>query len=119
MRHGVLTLRLYKYLYCLRWTVSGAARQARPPVPAAAAAHRTERDDAVLTVRKIRVLLDAGLTSEVIRAVLPCTRGDRPEFDWCADIRDLLARELAALDGRIAGLQRNRSTLAAFLSPDE
>ncbi|TDB97463.1 MerR family transcriptional regulator [Actinomadura sp. 7K534] len=81
--------------------------------------YRHYDEAAVLTVRKIRVLLDAGLTSEVIRAVLPCTRDDRPEFDWCADIRDLLSRELAALDTRIADLQHNRGTLAAFLTPDQ
>lgn len=72
--------------------------------------------DAVTTVRKIRVLLDAGLSTGVIREVLPCTRDDRPGFDWCADIRDLLARELAALDTRIEGLQRNRGALARFLA---
>ncbi|QKW38845.1 MerR family DNA-binding protein [Actinomadura sp. NAK00032] len=70
-------------------------------------------------MRKIRVLLDAGLSTEVIRAVLPCTRGDGSEFDWCADIRDLLDRELAALDGRIGGLQRNREALASFLLDDD
>jgi DNA-binding transcriptional MerR regulator len=70
----------------------------------------------VLTVRKIRVLLDAGLPTEVIRSVLPCTRDDRPEFDWCADIRDLLERELTDLDVRIEGLQRNRGALAGFLA---
>ncbi|WP_433464968.1 MerR family transcriptional regulator [Spirillospora sp. CA-128828] len=77
--------------------------------------YRHYDDGSVLTVRKIRVLLDAGLSTDVIRSVLPCTRDDGPEFDWCADIRDLLDRELAALDARIEGLQRNRGTLAGFL----
>jgi DNA-binding transcriptional MerR regulator len=78
--------------------------------------YRHYDDDSVLTVRKIRVLLDAGLTTEVIRTVLPCTRDDRPGFDWCAEIRDLLDRELATLDARIETLQRNRGTLAGFLT---
>ncbi|MEU8302373.1 MerR family transcriptional regulator [Actinomadura sp. NPDC048955] len=77
--------------------------------------YRRYGDDSVLTVRKIRVLLDAGLTSEVIRQVLPCTRSDQPDFDWCAGIRDLLDRELTALNARIEGLQRNHDTLTGFL----
>ncbi|MES9537989.1 MerR family transcriptional regulator [Actinomadura sp. NPDC000600] len=84
--------------------------------------YRRYGDDSVLTVRKIRVLLDAGLSTEVIRQVLPCTRSDQPEFDWCAGIRDLLDRELMALDARIEGLQRNQEALTGFLAlrpPDE
>ncbi len=80
--------------------------------------YRHYDEDSVTTVRKIRVLLDAGLSTDIIRQVLPCTRGDGSEFDWCADIRDLLDRELAALDGRIDGLQRNRRALASFLPDD-
>ncbi|MEV3921000.1 MerR family transcriptional regulator [Actinomadura coerulea] len=79
--------------------------------------YRHYGDDAVLTVRKIRVLLDAGLSSEVIRQVLPCTRSENPDFDWCADIRDLLDNEIAALNARIEGLQRNHQALTGFLAP--
>ncbi|MET9343709.1 MULTISPECIES: MerR family transcriptional regulator [unclassified Nonomuraea] len=78
--------------------------------------YRSYDEDAVVTVRKVRVLLNAGLTTEVIRVVLPCTRGDQPEFDWCADLRDLMDRELAAVDQRIDDLRRNRGALAGFLS---
>ncbi|MEV0661581.1 MerR family transcriptional regulator [Actinomadura luteofluorescens] len=79
--------------------------------------YRRYGQDAVLTVRKIRVLLDAGLSSEVIRQVLPCTLSEQPNFDWCADIRDLLDRELTALSARIEGLQRNHDALTGFLAP--
>ncbi|MEV4004977.1 MerR family transcriptional regulator [Actinomadura sp. NPDC049753] len=78
--------------------------------------YRRYGEDAELTVRKIRVLLDAGLTSEVIRQVLPCTRSDQPDFDWCEGIRDLLDREIAALNARIEGLQRNHEALTGFLT---
>ncbi|MER6815371.1 MerR family transcriptional regulator [Spirillospora sp. NPDC000708] len=78
--------------------------------------YRRYSGDSVATVRKIRVLLEAGLSTEVIRQVLPCTRDARPEFDWCSGIRDLLDRELAALDNRIEGLQRNRGAIAGFLA---
>ncbi|WP_141579319.1 MerR family transcriptional regulator [Actinomadura sp. WMMA1423] len=84
--------------------------------------YRRYGDGSVLTVRKIRVLLDAGLTTEVIRQVLPCTRSDQPEFDWCSGITDLLDRELMALDARIDGLRRNHDALTGFLArrpPDE
>lgn len=79
--------------------------------------YRRYGDDSMLTVRKIRVLLDAGLSSEVIRQVLPCTRSDQPDFDWCADIRDLLDREITAIDTRIEGLRRNHDALTGFLTP--
>ncbi|MGK5628199.1 MerR family transcriptional regulator [Streptomyces sp. URMC 123] len=81
--------------------------------------YRTYDEGAVATVRKVRALLDAGLTTEVIRTVLPCARGEGPEgprFTWCTELRDTLARELAATDKRIHDLQRTRSTLAGFLA---
>ncbi|WP_433241435.1 MerR family transcriptional regulator [Streptosporangium sp. CA-135522] len=78
--------------------------------------YRGYDEDSVITVRKIRALLNAGLTTEVIRVVLPCTRGEHPEFDWCADLRAIMDRELAAMDERIDGLQRNRGTLAGYLA---
>ncbi|QDQ09816.1 MerR family transcriptional regulator [Streptomyces spectabilis] len=78
--------------------------------------YREYAEDAVVTVRKVRALLNAGLTTEVIRVVLPCTRGEQqPGFDWCADLRALLDRELAVMDERIDDLQRSRGTLAGYL----
>ncbi|MEW2527072.1 MerR family transcriptional regulator [Streptomyces sp. NPDC047071] len=78
--------------------------------------YREYGEDAVLTVRKVRALLSAGLTTEVIREVLPCTRGEQPGFDWCADLRELLDRELAAMDERIDDLRRSRGALAGYLT---
>ncbi|GAB3824921.1 MerR family transcriptional regulator [Kribbella italica] len=80
--------------------------------------YRRYADDSELTVRKIRILLDAGLTTEVIKHVLPCTREIRDNetvFDWCQSLRDLLDHELATLDGRLDSLQRTRNTLATYL----
>ncbi|WP_030669257.1 MerR family transcriptional regulator [Streptomyces sp. NRRL B-1347] len=77
--------------------------------------YREYAEDAVVTVRKVRALLDAGLTTEVIRVVLPCTRGEQPGFDWCADLRALLDRELAVMDERIDDLRRSRGALAGYL----
>ncbi|WP_329086112.1 MULTISPECIES: MerR family transcriptional regulator [unclassified Streptosporangium] len=78
--------------------------------------YRDYDEDSVITVRKVRALLNAGLSTEVIRVVLPCTRGEQPGFDWCADLRALMDRELAVMDERIDGLQRSRGTLADYLA---
>lgn len=88
-------------------------------VSRAANGYRRYGEDAVVTVRQVRALLKAGLSTEVIRTVLPCARGERPEFDWCAELWDILNGELAAMDERIDDLQRNRTTLAGFLTVNE
>ncbi|MCX4823642.1 MerR family transcriptional regulator [Streptomyces sp. NBC_01142] len=77
--------------------------------------YRAYDEDSVVTVRQVRALLKAGLSTEVIRTVLPCARGEQPGFDWCADLRAILDRELAAADERIDSLRRSRSTLASYL----
>ncbi|MEU1664443.1 MerR family transcriptional regulator [Streptomyces sparsogenes] len=78
--------------------------------------YREYDEDSVVTVRQVRALLKAGLSTEVIRTVLPCARGEQPGFDWCAELREVLQGELAALDDRIDGLMRSRSTLAGYLT---
>ena len=80
--------------------------------------YRHYDEDAVVVVRQIRALLRAGLTTEVIRQVLPCVRGERPEIDMCVDLRALLGGELDALDEQIGDLQRTRDALADFLARD-
>ncbi|MFF8814107.1 MerR family transcriptional regulator [Streptomyces pactum] len=78
--------------------------------------YRYYDEESVVTVRQIRALLAAGLSTEVIRSVLPCVRGEQPEFVWCRDVRSVLDRELAAMDERIDGLRRTRGTLAEYLA---
>ncbi|MGW8488523.1 MerR family transcriptional regulator [Streptomyces sp. NPDC055886] len=78
--------------------------------------YRSYDEDAVLTVAKIRTLLRAGLSTEVIRTVLPCAGGEQPEFDWCAELREILDGELAAMDAQIDELRRSRGTLAGLLT---
>ncbi|MGW0464673.1 MerR family transcriptional regulator [Streptomyces sp. NPDC003027] len=80
--------------------------------------YRDYDEDAVVTVRHVRALLDAGLSTEVIRSVLPCVRGeaqDAPEFDWCADLRAILQRQMTAMDEHIDDLRRTRDTLARYV----
>ncbi|MEV6288052.1 MerR family transcriptional regulator [Kribbella sp. NPDC051770] len=84
--------------------------------------YRRYPDGSELTVRKIRILLDAGLTTEDIKNVLPCTREIRDNetvFDWCDSLRTLLDQELAAMDNQLGSLQRTRDTLAGYLNQAE
>ncbi|MGW4254395.1 MerR family transcriptional regulator [Streptomyces californicus] len=76
--------------------------------------YRAFDEGAVRTVGQIRALLRAGLSTEVIRRVLPCTRGDRG-FDWCAELREILDGELAVMDERIEALRLSRGALAGLL----
>ncbi|WP_411083661.1 MerR family transcriptional regulator [Streptomyces sp. cmx-18-6] len=78
--------------------------------------YRSYDEDAIASVRKIRALLRAGLSTDVIRQVLPCARGEQPEFDWCADLRAILDGELTDLDEQIEALRRSRGTLVGLLA---
>jgi DNA-binding transcriptional MerR regulator len=78
--------------------------------------YRRYASDSVRTVARIRRLLAAGLTTEVIRGVLPCVGdGDPREMDLCPELLRTLRRELGEMDARIEELQRTRGTLAAYL----
>jgi len=77
--------------------------------------YREYDEDAVLTVRQVRALLGAGLSTDVIRDVLPCARGERPEIDLCVDLREVLGQELMVKDERIDDLRRERDALAGYL----
>ncbi|GHF36691.1 MerR family transcriptional regulator [Streptomyces mashuensis] len=76
--------------------------------------YRYYGEEAVVTVSQIRALLAAGLSTEVIRSVLPCFRDEG--FEWCPDLRATLDRELQELDARMAELRRSRDTLADLLA---
>ncbi|MEU9700706.1 MerR family transcriptional regulator [Streptomyces sp. NPDC047981] len=104
-RHTGVSTRLLRY-----YEEQGLLEAARGPN-----GYRTYSDDAVTTVRQVRALLLAGLSTDVIREILPCARGELPEFDWCVDVRAILDRELAAADVRIEDLRRGREALAGYL----
>ncbi|EFE73529.1 transcriptional regulator [Streptomyces filamentosus NRRL 15998] len=80
--------------------------------------YRAYDEDAVASVRKIRALLRAGLSTEVIRQVLPCARGEQAGFDWCAELRAILDGELADLDEQIEALRRSRGALVGLLAEE-
>ncbi|MGK5730808.1 MerR family transcriptional regulator [Streptomyces sp. URMC 124] len=80
--------------------------------------HRRYEQDAPETVRRIRVLLAAGLPTRVIRDVLPCVRGaGETEFDPCVVLP--LREQLQELDARIGELQQTRAALAGLLTATE
>lgn len=67
------------------------------------------------TVRRIRMLSEAGLKLDVIRRFLPCVTGDRPDFHPCPDLLATLHREVSAIEDRIARLEESRRTISGYL----
>ncbi len=77
--------------------------------------YRRYDDGAVRTVHQIRALLAAGLSTDVIRTVLPCADGELPELELCPELVRTLRHELAEMDARIGAMQASRGALAAYL----
>ncbi|MHA6629686.1 MerR family transcriptional regulator [Pseudonocardia sichuanensis] len=78
--------------------------------------YRRYTTESVRVVARIRALLAAGLSTDVIRTVLPCVDGaEALEIDLCPELVRTLRRELAELDARIDAMQRSRGALAAYL----
>ncbi|MFF1558790.1 MerR family transcriptional regulator [Streptomyces sp. NPDC058279] len=80
--------------------------------------YRDYDDDAERTVRQIRGLLAAGLSTDVIRQVLPCALSDgslRP----CPGVLDKLQARLAHLDRRAEELAQARRTLRRAIAATE
>ncbi|MFD5074761.1 MerR family transcriptional regulator [Streptomyces sp. NPDC058371] len=82
--------------------------------------YRTYRESAVGAVQQIRGLLDSGLTTEMMRAILPFLSGPEeihphPE---CLTPRTaaLLHGEIERIQARIDCLARNRDRLRSYLA---
>ncbi|MEU3979071.1 MerR family transcriptional regulator [Streptomyces sp. NPDC026672] len=81
--------------------------------------YRSYGEPAIDRVLQIRELLEAGLTTEMIREVLPCLdaadEGAKPPV--CPVEKDLdgLRRQLSSIERRIDVLQRNRVAIKAYL----
>src|ERR1043165_314951 len=76
-------------------------------------------DDAPETVRRIRALLAAGLSTAVIRDVLPCATGDGLDFDFAACTLETLRVHLTGIDERLTELRRTRGALAGLIERTE
>lgn len=81
--------------------------------------HRHYDDEAPRTVRRIRALLAAGLSTAVIRDILPCAEGAGLDFDFAACTLDTLRRHLTGIDERLAELQSMRTHLAELIERTE
>ncbi|WP_371796199.1 MerR family transcriptional regulator [Streptomyces sp. NBC_01718] len=82
--------------------------------------YRTYGEPAIARVLQIRELLEVGLTTEMIREVLPClesAEGDDAHARECPDAKDLdgLRRQLSSIKRRIDVLQRNKRAIEAYL----
>ena len=81
--------------------------------------YREYGDDAVLTVRQIRRLLEAGLSTEEIGYLQPCVSGATPDLKPCPETLDVLRARIAGLDEQIELMVRSRETLSEYLAATE
>lgn len=77
--------------------------------------YREYPEEAVRVVGQIRALLDAGLSTDDIREVLPCAVGSAPEFEPCSELLDTLRARLRLLDERADALEHSRRALRRYL----
>ncbi|MEU6831182.1 MerR family transcriptional regulator [Nocardia beijingensis] len=77
--------------------------------------YRSFDDSAVETVVRIRALLAAGLSTDVIRRLLPCTRDSLPRLEPCAEVVAILKSEIDRMDALASDLDRSRRLLASIL----
>lgn len=81
------------------------------------AGYREYRDQDVELARRIRQLLDAGLSTATIRTVLPCLieRAERLA-PICSDVIADLKVEQARIEASIDALTRSRDSIAAVIA---
>ena len=74
--------------------------------------HRVFEEADVERVATVRALLAAGLTTELIAVVLPCTEYDDGDLrGTCPEMAEHLARERARLTATISRLEQSRDAL--------
>ena len=81
--------------------------------------YRDYSEVALGRVRQIRELLDAGLSTQVIRAILPCIESPRDPIVFEGVLPETvtaLERERDRLTERIDVLSRNRDAVADYLA---
>ena len=80
--------------------------------------YRHYDENAATTVRQVRGLLEAGLSTNEIRLLLPCATSSTPELEPCSEVLELLPR-MSGLDDKIDSLRRSRDALRKHLSAAE
>ncbi|MDA0635925.1 MerR family transcriptional regulator [Nonomuraea sp. MCN248] len=82
-----------------------------------AGGYRDYTDEHVETVRRIRILLAAGLNSDMVREILPCMVDDGQFLaPGCEDLIATFEREQRRIDTQIAELHDVRSALTGIIS---
>ncbi|MFF1509204.1 MerR family transcriptional regulator [Streptomyces sp. NPDC058326] len=81
--------------------------------------YRDYDESAVLRVRQIRHLLDAGLSSEDIAYLLPCAVGETPELLGCPELLTAMRSRMRRIDDRMEQLARSRAALAVYIDAAE
>lgn len=69
----------------------------------------------VETVRRIKALLNVGLSVQTIALLLPCVLDASPRVDPCANLVETLRAEVARLDGQAAEIDRCRTLITGIL----
>ncbi|GAA2473033.1 MerR family transcriptional regulator [Winogradskya humida] len=77
--------------------------------------YRDYGDDAVVTVLTIRSLFDLGFPSDLVRAVLPCTKGENLDEAICESVVERVTGIRDDIAERVVHLAETRDTLTRFL----
>lgn len=78
--------------------------------------YREYSDDVVAKVSQIRRLLEAGLSTENIAAMMPCVLGEEDDFVSCPELMALMRSREQRLDTPIESLTRSRDLLRGYLN---
>ncbi len=73
----------------------------------------------VVTVTQIRRLLEAGLSTQEIRFLLPCASGAVPDLEPCPELLATLRDRVQRLEEHMNALSRNRRTLLDLIEATE
>lgn len=79
------------------------------------AGYRTYDASDVVKVQQIRHLLGAGLSTTDIAYLLPCARGEAPEFIGCPELLAAMRTRLRKLDVQAEALAQSRAALARYI----
>lgn len=81
------------------------------------AGYRDYNSNAVVLVRHIRNLNEAGMKLQSIKVVLPCISGEvsAPQFVGCSAVKATLQKELEKINIKLNELTESRNNVAKFL----
>jgi DNA-binding transcriptional MerR regulator len=77
--------------------------------------YRDFRSEDEAIVEQIKLLSAAGLTLPAVRQFLPCALDARGAFEPCDELKALVQKHLARLNGKMDALARSRALLEAVM----